>query len=76
MDRDRGDAFEQLSPLMEDCLRNAEIARAQLLAMAGGGSTQQACIAASGEITQLTFDYLERVLRITCALATSLRRVQ
>lgn len=70
---------DQLSPLMDDCLRAADMTLAQLNAMADAGSVgqaQKAYIEAVGDSIQLTLSYLDAMHRVAESLAKKLRQVQ
>lgn len=69
------DDFENLSPLMDDCLRNADMTLARLTAMSDIGHAQKAYIEALGDIIQLSVGYLDALSRVTESLTRKLNQV-
>lgn len=69
------DDFENISPLMDDCLRNADMTLARLTAMSDVDHAQKAYIEAIGEFFQLSFNFLDAVCRVSESLARKLNQV-
>jgi hypothetical protein len=65
----------ELSPLMDDCLRHADLTLAQLTAMSGVGHAQKAYIEALGDIIQLSVGYLDAIAMVAESLSRKLNRV-
>jgi hypothetical protein len=67
--------FENLSPLMDDCLRHADMTLAQLTAMSDVGHAQKAYIEAMGDIIQLSINFFDAIARVAESLARKLNQV-